>query len=136
MDMNVGDWLVSFPSAERALIDVVLKTGALLIRPRFIDELKALAIVQRVKLGVRSPRGMEKLPSSYVVVEVQREGTGAKSATGLFEYAYGALRLVAIDNRELAGRNGNEIIAFFEAPLTETLQGVRIQIFEPVGKSK
>jgi len=134
--MNVGDWLVTFPSAERALIDVVLKTGSLLIRPRFIEELKALAIVQRVKLGVRSPRGVEKLPSSYVVVEVQREGTGAQSTTGLFEYAYGALRLVAIDNRDLADRNGNEIIAFFEAPLTQTLQGIRIQIFEPVSKSK
>ena len=134
--MNVSDWLVTFPSAERALIDVVLKTGALLIRPRFIDELKAVAIVQRVKFGVRSPRGVEKLASSYVVVEVQREGNGATSATGLFEYAYGALRLVAIDNRDLASRNGDEIIAFFEAPLTQTLQGVRIQIFEPAGKSK
>lgn len=134
--MNVGDWLVTFPSAERTLIDVVLKTGALLIRPRYIDELKALASVQRVKFGVRSPRGVEKLASSYVVVEVQREGTAVKSATGLFEYAYGALRLVALDNKDLADRDGNEIVAFFEAPLTETSQGVRIQIFESAGKSK
>lgn len=132
----MGDWLLTFPSAERALTDVTLKTGALLIRPRYIDELKALGNVQRVKLGVRSPRGVEKLASSYVVVEVQREGNALNSAMGLFEYAYGALRLVAIDNKDLAERDGNGIVAFFEAPLTETLQGVRVQIFEPAGKSK
>jgi hypothetical protein len=137
MDIGVGDWLVVFPSAQRVFVDVVLKTGALLIRPRYIDELKVLATIERVKLGVKSPRGIEKLASSYVVVGIQRnEESVMKSAMGLFEYAYGALRLVAVDNKDLAERDGNEIIAFFEAPLTGKSQGIRIQIFEPVGKSK
>jgi hypothetical protein len=136
MGMNVGDWLVIFPSASRAFIDVVLKTGALVIRPHFIDELKALASVQRVQFGVRSPRGVNKLPSSYVVVEIQDEGTEAKCVTGLFEYGYGGLRLVATDNEDLAGRTGNDIIGFFEAPLTKTSQGVAVRVFEPMPKSK
>lgn len=134
--MNVSDWLIIFPSARRTLIDVVLKTGALLIRPRFIDELKALASVQRVQFGVRSPRGVDKLPSSYVVVEVQREGTIAKCVTGLFEYGYGGLRLVATDDEELAGRDGTQIVGFFETPLTKTSQGVTIRVLEPEPKSK
>ncbi len=134
--MNVDVWLVSFPSAQRVLIDVVLKTGALLLRPRYVEELKAMASVQRVKFGVRSPRGVEKLASSYVVVEIQREETPVKSATGLFEYAYGALRLIAVDNKDLAERDGNEIIAFFEAPLTQSSHGFRVQVFESAGKSR
>mgnify|MGYP006269896557 CR=1 FL=1 len=134
--MSVGNWLITLPCAERTLVDVVLKTGALLIRPRYIEELKGLGTVQRVKLAVKSPRGIEKLASSYVVVEIQHEESVIKSTIGLFEYAYGALRLVATDNKELAERNGNEIVAFFEAPLTGKSQGVQIQIFEPVGKPK
>lgn len=134
--MNVGDWLIAFPSAQRVLIDVVLKTGALLLRPQYLEKLKGVASVQRVRFGVRSPRGVEKLASNYVVVEIQHEGTAVRSITGLFEYAYGALRLVAIDDKDLAEQAGNEIVAFFEAPLMESSRGFQIEVFESAGKSR
>ncbi|MFW9830327.1 MAG: hypothetical protein ACFFD8_00915 [Candidatus Thorarchaeota archaeon] len=113
----MGDWRVTFKSSERILTDVLDKTGALMIRPRFINQLKSISKTQQTNFKVISPEGINKLPSSFVIVELVKQNKLKKPITGLFEYSYGALRLVAVDSQELANENGDQIIAFFEAPL-------------------
>jgi hypothetical protein len=113
----VDEWRVIFRSSEKILKDILQKTGALLIRPRFITELKSFAKTHRVKLEIRSPEGINKLPSSFFVVEVKNQDASSEAVFGLFEYAYGAIRLVAIDNDTLSHGTGDEIIAFFETPV-------------------
>lgn len=112
----MGEWQVIFRSSEKTLKDVLLKTGSLLIRPRFINELKAIAKTHRVNFKVRSPEGINKLPSSFVIVEVENPDNSLPPITGLFEYAYGAVRLVAVDDEAILNRSGDEMIEFFEKP--------------------
>lgn len=112
----MGEWQVIFDSSEKTLKDVLLKTGSLLIRPRFINELKAVAKTHRVNFKVRSPEGLNKLPSSFVIVEIKNPDDSLRPITGLFEYAYGAIRLVAVEDEEILNKSGDEMIAFFEKP--------------------
>lgn len=126
----MSEWLVTFRSSKRVLIDTLLKTGSLLIRPRFIDHLKNSAQYQRVKFSVQNPEGASKLSSSYVLVEVMQIGKNGNSVMGLFEYAYGALRIVAVDDMELASKDGDDIIAFFERVAQDDSLGNSIKIIE------
>jgi hypothetical protein len=128
----VSEWLVTFRSSKRVLIDTLLKTGSLLIRPRFIDHLKNTAQHQRVKFSVQNPEGAAKLSSSFVLVEVMQMGKNGSPVMGLFEYAYGAMRIVAIDNEELASKDGDAIIAFFESAAKSESSTVSIKIIEPI----
>lgn len=90
-----------------------------MIRPRYINELKVISKIYKVTFQVTSPEGMNKLPSSYFVVELINPDNQIPLVTGLFEYAYGAIRLVALDNEELTTKSGDDMIAFFEAPLQQ-----------------
>lgn len=125
----VGEWRLTIKTSERVLTDVLDKTGALMIRPRYINQLKDISQTQKVKFKVKSPEGVNKLPSSYVVVEMDYSDNQVKQVTGLFEYAYGALRLVAVDNEKLAEESGDEIVAFFEAPLQKKTR-TNIRVYE------
>ncbi len=125
----MGEWRLTIKASERVLTDVLDKTGALMIRPSYINQLKDISETQKVKFKVKSPEGVNKLPSSFVVVEMDYSDNQVKQVTGLFEYAYGAIRLVAIDNEELAEGNGDEILAFFEAPLQKKI-GTNIRVYE------
>lgn len=113
----MGDWRVTIKSSERVLTDVLDKTGALMIRPRFINRLKSISTTHQVKFQILSPNGINKLPTSFVIVELVKATNQKQQITGLFEYSYGALRLVAVDDQALANGTGDDIIAFFEAPL-------------------
>jgi hypothetical protein len=98
-----------------------------MIRPRYINELKGISRTQKVDFRVQSPEGINKLPSSYVVVELVKAENKIPPVTALFEYSYGGIRLVALDNEELVQKNADDIIAFFEAPLQrETGYSVRV----------
>lgn len=112
-------WRITLNSKERVLSDVLDKTGALMIRPRYINELKTISQTHKVQLQVQSPEGINKLPSSFVVVEFTNPENQMPSVMGLFEYAYGAIRLVGLDNDELMTKSGDDMIAFFEAPLQQ-----------------
>jgi hypothetical protein len=101
----------------------------MLIRPRFINELKGISKTHRVNFQIQSPEGVNKLPSSFFVVKLFHSENATRRVTGLFEYAYGAIRIVAIDDEELAKRDGDAIIAFFEAPLHETATS-KVHIYE------
>ena len=125
----MGEWRLTIKAAERVLTDVLDKTGALMIRPRYINQLKDISQTEKVKFKVKSPEGMNKLPSSFVVVEMDYSDNQVKQVTGLFEYAYGAVRLVAVDNEKLAEGSGDEIVAFFEAPLQKKT-GTNIRVYE------
>lgn len=115
----MNPWRIILDSKERILSDVLDKTGSLMIRPRYINELKAISQTHKVKFQVKSPEGMNKLASRYFVVELINLDNPIQSVTGLFEYAYGAVRLVAVDNEELMKKSGDDMIAFFEAPLQQ-----------------
>jgi hypothetical protein len=125
----VGEWRLTIKSSERVLTDVLDKTGALMIRPRYINQLKDISKTQKVKFKVKSPEGVNKLPSSFVVVELDYSDNQVQQVTGLFEYAYGAIRLVAVDDEKLAEGSGDEIVAFFEAPLQKKT-GTSIRVYE------
>jgi hypothetical protein len=125
----VGEWRLTIKSSERVLTDVLDKTGALMIRPRYIHQLKDISNAHKVKFEVQSPEGLKKLPSSFVVVELPYTDNQEQQITGLFEYAYGAMRLVAVDNEKIAEGTGDEIIAFFETPL-QTKTGTNVHVYE------
>ena len=112
---------------RKVLKDIRLKTGSILLRRLYIDKLKPVAKLRRVAFRVCSPDGANKLPSNYVMVTIANPGSG-KTVTGLFEYSYGDLRLVGVDDEALADRDAGEIIHFFEMPLSDELQGVKIEI--------
>jgi hypothetical protein len=111
------------------LRDILQKTGSKVIRPRCLKELKGISTTHRVKFQVQSPEGINKLPSSFFIVKLLIPENNNRSVTGLFEYAYGAIRIVAIDDEELANREGDVIIAFFEAPLHENTDST-IHVYE------
>ncbi len=125
----MGKWRVKIESSQRVLTDVLDKTGALMIRPRYINQLKDISKTHQVNFFVQSPEGLNKLPSSFVVVEMIKSENKPRQVTGLFEYAYGAVRLVAVDDEELVKRSGDEMIAFFEAPLQEETD-TNIHVYE------
>ncbi|MFX1575918.1 MAG: hypothetical protein ACFFCF_01965 [Promethearchaeota archaeon] len=130
----MNHWHITFKSKERVLTDVLDKTGALMIRPRFINELRTISQINKVQFSVKSPEGVKKLPSSYFVVEISYLGNKMPQVTGLFEYAYGAIRLVALDSEELTKRSGDDMIAFFEAPLQKK-SGITVRVFETKNQS-
>ncbi len=125
----LSNWIVSIDSSKWVLIDVLAKTGSMLIRRSFVDRLKAQAVVRQLNFSVRSPNGTNKIPAYYVVVRVENSETSG-FVQGLLEYAYGALRLVAVDNEELAGRDGATIIAFLEKLLTKGSS--KVELIEPI----
>ncbi len=125
----MDQWRVTLQAKEHVLHDVLNKTGALMIRPRYINELRAISQIHRVPFQVKSPEGINKLPSSYFVVELISPDNQMPPVTGLFEYSYGAIRLVALDNEGLTKRSGDEMVAFFEAPLQQKT-GITIRIYE------
>ncbi len=122
-------WRVRLKSKEHVLRDVLDKTGALMIRPRYINELKAISQLHKVQFQVKSPEGINKLPSSYFVVELTKPDNQMPSVIGLFEYAYGAIRLVALNSEDLMKKSGDDIVAFFEAPLQHNT-GQTIRVYE------
>lgn len=126
---RLDEWYVTLKSSKRTLKDVLHKTGSKLIRPRFINELKSISTTHRVRFQVQSPEGTKKLASSFFVVKLLLNENNTRRVTGLFEYAYGAIRIVAIDDEELATRDGDAIIAFFEAPLHENTTST-VHIYE------
>jgi hypothetical protein len=105
-----------------------------MIRPRYINELKGISQTHKVEFQVKSPEGINKLPSSFVVVELAKSENKMPTVTGLFEYAYGAIRLVALDDEELVQKNADDIIAFFEAPLQQET-GYSVRVYEAKNKS-
>ena len=125
----VPQWRITLNSKERILRDVLDKTGALMIRPRYINELKTISQTHKVQLQVQSPEGINKLPSSFVVVEFTNPENQMPSVMGLFEYAYGAIRLVALDNDELMMKSGDDMVAFFEAPLQQKTRFI-VRVYE------
>jgi hypothetical protein len=125
----VGDWHVRIKSSERVLTDVLDKTGAKMIRPKFINELKEISKTHTMNFKIKSPEGLNKLASSFVVVEFINSDNQVHHTTGLFEYAYGAIRLVAVDDEELASASGDDIIAFFETPLQKKTE-TSIHVYE------
>lgn len=129
----MDQWRITLRSKERVLNDVLDKTGAHMIRRRYINELKEISQTQKVDFQVQSPEGLNKLPSSFVVVELVKAENKMPTVTGLFEYSYGALRLVALDNEELVKKNADDIIAFFEAPLQRET-GYSIRVYEAKNK--
>lgn len=131
---RVNEWHITLKSSKRTLKDILHKTGSKLIRPRFINELKSISITHRVRFQVQSPEGINKLASSFFVVKLLPSENNTRRVTGLFEYAYGAIRIVAIDDEELAKSDGDAIIAFFEAPLHENATST-VHIYESPPKS-
>jgi hypothetical protein len=129
----VDQWRIILRSKERILSDVLDKTGAHMIRPRYINELKGISTTHKVDFKVQSPEGINKLPSSFVVVELEKAENKMPLITGLFEYSYGAIRLVALDNEELVQKNADDIIAFFEAPLQRET-GYSVRVYEAKNK--
>ena len=125
----MDEWHITLKSSKRTLKDILHKTGSKLIRPRFINELKGISTTHRVNFQVQSPEGINKLPSSFFIVKFLLPENNTRRVTGLFEYAYGGIRIVAIDDEELANREGDAIIAFFEAPLHENTDGT-IHVYE------
>ena len=100
-----------------------------MIRPRYINELRTISQIQKVPFEVKSPEGINKLASSFFVVELTKQENQMPSVIGLFEYAYGAIRLVALDNEDLMAKSGDDIIAFFEAPLQHKT-GITVRVYE------
>lgn len=125
----MSEWVVTLRSTKYTLMDVRLKTGSMLLRKWYIEKLREIAEVQRLKIHVFSPEGINKLPSSYFVVQMDNP-TDSNSALGLFEYHSGGLRLVGLDNPKLASLSGNEILAFFETPIHTEQQSLKIKLFE------
>lgn len=125
----MDQWHIILESKELTFSDVLDKTGALMIRPRYINELKAISQNHRVPFQVKSPEGINKLPSSYFVVELISSDNHVHSVMGLFEYAYGAIRLVGLNSEELTNKSGDDMVAFFEAPLQKKTQ-LTIRVFE------
>jgi len=125
----MNPWRIILNSKERVLRDVLDKTGALMIRPRYINELKTISQIHKKQFQVKSPDGINKLPSSYFVVEIIHPENHIPPVTGLFEYAYGAIRLVALDNEALTKKSGDDMIAFFEAPLQRNI-GISVHVYE------
>lgn len=126
---TLGNWVVSIDSSKWVLTDVLAKTGSMLIRRSFVDRLKAQAVIRQLDFSVLSPNGINKIPVYYVVVRVEKsEASGF--VQGLLEYAYGALRLVAVDDEELAGRDGATIVAFFEMLLNK--EDSKVEVIEPI----
>jgi len=111
---------------KKVLKDTRLKTGSILLRSIYIDKLKAIAKIRRVAFEITSPDGTAKLPSNYIIVTITN--LGFKTITGLFEYIYGDLRLVGVDDEELASMNAEEIIHFFEVPLHDVNPDVKIEV--------
>lgn len=132
----MGDWIVTFRSSKHALSDIRLKTGALLIRRRYIDELKNIAVTQIVDLNICSPEGVNKLPSNYVVVKIIQIEDPQKTIIGLFEYAYGALRLVGVNDKELTSQSGETIVNFFERPIQARSANVKLVLYQAKSYSK
>jgi hypothetical protein len=129
----LSNWVVSIDSSDWVLTDVLAKTGSILIRRSFIDRLKAQAALRQLDFSIRSPNGTIKIPAYYVVVRVQNsEATGF--VQGLLEYAYGALRLVAVDDDELASRDGAKIVAFFEKLLNK--EDSKVELIEPISSKQ
>ncbi|MFX1319512.1 MAG: hypothetical protein ACFE9D_02620 [Promethearchaeota archaeon] len=104
-----------------------------MIRPRYINELKGISQTHKINFQIQSPEGINKLPSSYVVVELVKDENKMPPVIGLFEYSYGAIRLVALDNDELVKKNADDIIAFFEAPLQRET-GYSVHVYEAKNK--
>jgi hypothetical protein len=129
----VDEWQITLKSSKHALKDILHKTGSKLIRPRFINELKGISKIHQVNFQIQSPEGINKLPSSFFVVELLFTENNTRRVTGLFEYSYGAIRIVAVDDEELARRDGDAIIAFFEAPLHENINST-VHIYESPSK--
>lgn len=125
----MGDWHIRLKSSERVLTDVLDKTGAKMIRPKFINELKEISQTHMMNFEVKSPEGLNKLSSRFVLVEYATTDNQVHNVTGLFEYAYGALRLVAVDDEKLANASGDDIIAFFETPLQKKTK-TSIHVYE------
>ncbi|MFX1564580.1 MAG: hypothetical protein ACFFCH_01165 [Promethearchaeota archaeon] len=125
----MGKWRIILKSKELHFCDVLDKTGALMIRPRYINELKEISQIHTVPFQVKSPDGVNKLPSKYFVVGLISPDNHISSVMGLFEYAYGAIRLVALNNKELSKRSGDDMVAFFEAPLQKKTEQT-IHVFE------
>ncbi len=127
----LGNWVVSTNSSKWVLTDVLAKTGSLLLRRSFVDRLKARAANRQLDFTILSPNGIRKIPVYYIVVRVKSpENSGI--VQGLLEYAYGALRLAAVDDEELAGQDGAAIVAFFEALLSEEWQDIKVELIEPI----
>ncbi len=127
----LGNWIVSTGSSKWVLTDILAKTGSILLRRNFVDRLKAQAVIRQLDFSILSPNGINKIPVYYVVVRVENlEASGI--VQGLMEYAYGALRLVAVDDDELAERDGATIVAFFEGLLSREKLVSRIEVIEPV----
>jgi hypothetical protein len=134
----LGSWVVSTASSKWLMTDVVAKTGSILIRKRFVDRLKSHALVSQLDFDVISPNGINKIPAYYIIVRVEKLGA-SEIVQGLLEYAYGALRLVAVDNKELADSDGVQIVAFFETLLSAESEGLKVELIEPLtteGKAK
>lgn len=102
----------------------------MVLRQLYVDQVKTVAAVRRLKVSILSPKGVNKLPSSFVIVEIEHPGNPPKSVMGLFEYSYGGLRLVAIDDEELASKEGDEIIHFFHGPL-QRISTAKVTLIEP-----
>ncbi len=127
----MGNWVVSTDSSKWVLTDVLAKTGSLLLRRSFVDRLKAQAVIRQLDFSVLSPNGVNKIPAYYVVIRVENsEASGF--VQGLLEYAWGALILVAVDDEELAGRDGATIVAFFEGLLIREKQDSKVELIEPI----
>ena len=107
-----------------------------MIRPRFVNELKTIAKTKVVHFRVQNPEGNNKLPSSFVIVEVEKSHDYSDPVKGLFEYAYNALRVVAVSDDELAQKSGDAIIAFFETPVQEKTSNSNIIVYEASPLSK
>lgn len=107
-----------------------------MIRPRFVNELKMIAKTKIVHIQVQNPEGVNKLPSSFVIIEVTQSKDSSVPIKGLFEYAYNALRVVAVSDDELAQKPGEAIIAFFETPVQEKTRNGNIIVYEAAPLSK
>jgi hypothetical protein len=86
-------------------------------------------VIRQLVFSVLSPNGINKIPGYYIVVRVENLET-SDLVHGLLEYAYDALRLVAVDDEELASRDGATIVAFFEVLLSEEGQDARVELIE------
>ena len=107
-----------------------------MIRPRFVNELKTIAKTKVIHFRIQNPEGTNKLPSSFVIVEVEKSHDYPEPVKGLFEYAYNALRVVAVSDEGLAQKSGDAIIAFFETPVQEKTNNSNIIVYEAAPLSK
>ena len=126
----MGEWIVTFRSSKHTLMDIRLKTGSMLLRTWYIEKLREIAEVHKIRIRILSPDGINKLPSSFFVVQMENP-SDSNSALGLFEYYLGGLRLVGLDNLKIASLSGSEILDFFEKPIHSKKQFMKIKLFEP-----